>query len=389
PTYQPQLLISQERLQARLDNPWNRGHWQVEHGHAVRLGQARVLFLSAQPDANVVGATADILLECDEAQDVDADRWDKTFAPMAAAENATMVFYGTPWTHHTLLGRVLRELTAEEARDGVQRVFRADWQAVAAVHPPYGRHVARERARLGADHPLFRSQYALEEVDDAAGMFPPARQERMRGQHPRLEGPEPGRRYAFLLDPAGVDWPDQAPNSARDLTALTVVEMGGERPPVYRVVHRRGWRGQPHPEVAAALLDLAARWQPRRVVVDATGVGTGLASWLQAQLGERVVPVTITAARKSAIGWAFLALCDAGRVRDHRPDGSPEQVTFWDEVRAARYALRSERQLSWGAPPGGHDDWLLSLALVTALEGEWSPAPAAALLLPGGEELPR
>ncbi|MGQ9459317.1 MAG: phage terminase large subunit family protein [Anaerolineae bacterium] len=384
PTYQPQLLTSQERLTARLDNPWNRGHWRVEHGHTVRLGEARAVFLSAQPDANVVGATADILLECDEAQDVHPDRWDKAFAPMAAAENATVVFYGTPWTRHTLLGRVLRELAAEEARDGIQRVFRADWQVVAAAHLPYGKHVARELARLGQDHPLFRTQYALEEVDDTAGMFPPARQARMRGDHPRQEAPEPGRRYAFLLDPAGVDWSDQPPHPERDLTALTVVEVGQERLPMYRVVHRRGWRGKPHPEVAAALLDLVAQWNPWRVVVDATGVGTGLASWLQAELGERVLAVTFSAARKSATGWTFLALCDAGRVLDHRSDGSPEQAAFWEEVRAAQYALRPGQQLAWGAPPGGHDDWLLSLALVTALEEERAPAPAAALLLPEG-----
>ena len=385
PTFQPQLLISQERLAARLDNPWNRGHWHLEHGHVIRLGEARAAFFSAQPDANVVGATADILLECDEAQDVLPDRWDKAFAPMAAAENATVVFYGTPWTRHTLLGRVLRELAAEEARDGIQRVFRADWQAVAAVHPPYGQHVARELARLGPDHPLFRTQYALEEVDDAAGMFPPARQARMQGDHPRQEAPEPGRRYAFLLDPAGVDWPDQPPHLARDLTALTVVEVGEERLPLYRVVLRRGWRGRPHPEVAAALLDLAARWQPRSVVVDATGVGTGLASWLQAELGERVVPVTLSASRKSAVGWTFLALCDAGRVLDHRPDGSPEQAAFWEEVRAAQYALRPSQALAWGAPPGGHDDWLLSLALVTLLEEDRCPPPASAMLLPSDE----
>lgn len=384
PTYKPQLVTSQERLQARMDNPWNRGHWQAKHGYVVCLGRARVAFFSAQPDANVVGATADILLECDEAQDVLPDRWDKAFGPMAAAENATVVFYGTPWTRHTLLARVLRELAAEEARDGIQRVFRADWRAVAAAHPPYGKHVARELARLGRDHPLFRTQYALEEVDEATGMFPAARQARMRGDQPRQEGPEPGRRYAFLLDVAGVDWDPQAPNADRDLTALTVVQIGQERPPVYRVVNRHGWRGQPHPEVAAAVLDLAAQWDPVRVVVDATGLGTGLASSLQVELGERVLPVTLTASRKSSMGWELLALCDGERLLDHRPDRCPEQRAFWEEVAAARYELRAGggQHLAWGAPPGAHDDWLLSLALVTALEEDWLPPPAAAVLAP-------
>jgi len=389
PTYRPQLVISQERLKDRLDNPWNRGHWRVEQGYAICLGRARVAFFSAQKDANVVGATADILLECDEAQDVAQARWDKAFAPMAAAENATVVFYGTPWTRHTLLARALRELAAEEARDGVRRIFRADWKVVAAAHPSYGEHVARELARLGRDHPLFRTQYALEEVDEATGMFSAARQARMRGDHPRQEGPRPDARYAFLLDVAGVDWDPGMPHADRDLTALTVVWIGQERPPTYRVVNRYGWRGEPHPQVAAAVLDLAARWNPARVVVDATGLGTGLASSLQVELGERVLPVTITAGRKSSMGWALLALCDAGRLLDHRPDGSPEQRAFWEEVAAARYELRAGggQHLAWGAPPGAHDDWLLSLALVTVLEEDWMPPPAAAVLAPRSDSL--
>ncbi|NLE77150.1 MAG: hypothetical protein GX605_10435, partial [Chloroflexi bacterium] len=189
PTYQPQLLTSQERLMARLDNPWNRGYWQVEHGRRVRLGNSAVVFLSAHPEAQTAGATADILLECDEAQDVLPAHWDRVFAPMAAAENATVVFYGTPWTRQTLLGRVLQELAAAEQAAGEQRVFRADWGAVAACHPPYGEHVARELARLGREHPLFRTQYALEEIDAAAGMFPSERQARLRGNHPRQSAP--------------------------------------------------------------------------------------------------------------------------------------------------------------------------------------------------------
>ncbi|NLE75575.1 MAG: hypothetical protein GX605_02335, partial [Chloroflexi bacterium] len=193
-----------------------------------------------------------------------------------------------------------------------------------------------------------------------------------------------GRRYAFLLDVAGVDWDPADPNRRRDLTALTIVEIGEERPPPYRVVDRRGWRGLDHPALAAALLDLAACWEPAHVVVDATGLGTGLASSLRAALGRRVQPLTLSPARKGQMGWALLALCDAGRLLDHRPDGSPEQAAFWDEVAAAGYQVRLGGQgLAWGAPPGGHDDWLLSLALVTALEEEWLPPPAAALLPPG------
>jgi hypothetical protein len=49
-------------------------------------------FLSAAPSSNIVGATVSLLLECDEAQDVEIAKWDKEIAPMAASTNATRVF---------------------------------------------------------------------------------------------------------------------------------------------------------------------------------------------------------------------------------------------------------------------------------------------------------
>jgi hypothetical protein len=141
PTFQPQSLHSLLRLEARLENPWARGRWRRERGCMVRLGNARALFLSAQPSASVVGATASILLEADEAQDIPADKWDKEFRPMAAASNATTVLWGTAWTPDTLLAHTVAALERQEAEDGVRRVFRVPWGTVAAEVPAYGAYV--------------------------------------------------------------------------------------------------------------------------------------------------------------------------------------------------------------------------------------------------------
>ena len=77
-------------------------HWRRREGYIVQLHNARTLFFSAEPTANVVGATADVLLECDEAQDVSSSKWDKDFAPMGASTNVTTVFWGTAWTSTTM-----------------------------------------------------------------------------------------------------------------------------------------------------------------------------------------------------------------------------------------------------------------------------------------------
>ena len=105
PTFKPQTINSMNRLGQHLNNAWTRGKWRKEQGYIIRLGKAQCQFFSAQPGSNVVGATASLLLECDEAQDVDPDKWGRDFVPMAATTNATRVFWGTVWTSRTLLAQ--------------------------------------------------------------------------------------------------------------------------------------------------------------------------------------------------------------------------------------------------------------------------------------------
>ena len=45
-----------------------------------------------------MGATASLLLEVDEAQDVAINKFDKDIDPMADSSNATRIFWGTAWT---------------------------------------------------------------------------------------------------------------------------------------------------------------------------------------------------------------------------------------------------------------------------------------------------
>lgn len=378
PTYLPQALTSATRLDDRLRDAGDRP--RRPQPHIRQLGQARALFLSAHPTANVLGATADLLLECDEAQDVDPARWDRDFAPMAASTGATRVFYGTPWTGRTLLAREMRHLRELEARDGLRRVFLVPWERVAAEVRPYGRYVRDEIARLGLDHPAIRTQYLLQEIDAEAGMFPPARSSQMRGHHPPESAAAPDALYALLVDVAGEDEAaDSDPLAAtrRDSTALTVVRLDLSTVPTlglptYRVVHRRRWTGTPHPALYGALLDLARHvWHARYVVVDATGVGAGLASFLARALGERVVPYLFTARSKSDLGWGFLAVVDTGRFKDHAPCADDDQAQFWREVEACEYEVVPGVQhlLRWGVPdPTVHDDLLISAALCAALD---------------------
>jgi len=394
PTFDPQVRNSVRRLRS----VWRQsalGPLRPDGASGLVCGRARAQFRSASPRANVVGATADILLEADEAQDIDEAHWNKAFRPMAASTNATTVLWGTAWTADTLLANTIRRLEDLQARDGRQRVFRTPWQQVAEVLPAYGRYVRGEIDRLGAEHPLILTQYALRELRQSGGMFPEAVQSMMRGTHPPCDGPEPGHEYALCIDVAGEAEDrlegellrDREPR--RDATAATLVEVlrhAGDLQQ-YRVCARHHWLGRPHHELYGTLLSLVERWSPYRVVVDATGVGAGLASFLRGQLGARVRPFLFTSKTKSDLGWDFLAICRSGRFRDHLEDGSPAQGQFWREVAAADYAVGQgpNRLMRWGvADPTVHDDLLISAALCALLdrEGRRPPIPSVIIEAP-------
>ena len=214
PTWKPQSLNAMRRLERVLKRSLVvQKKWTKEQGYIYRIESARIFFLSGSPTTNIVGATANILLECDEAQDVLISKWDKDIAPMAASTNATRIFWGTAWTSRTLLAREKRAAEEEQARDGIRRVFVLDADDVASEVPAYGAFVAGEVCKHGRNHPFVKTQYFSEEIDAEGGMFSPARLALMQGEHCRQLSPMAGAKdqrggklYALLVDVAGEDY---------------------------------------------------------------------------------------------------------------------------------------------------------------------------------------
>jgi len=390
PTMRPQGLNAMARLERSLRNDWNRGQWSKANGYQVKLGEAMIAFFSANPDANTVGATASLLLECDEAQDVLEAEWEKKFMPMAASTNATVVYWGTAWTRRTLLAKAIRHLRELEALDGVQRVFIVTPDQVAEENPAYGDFITRQVAKLGRQHPLVRTQYFNEEIDAEGGMFPPARRALMLGSHARQEQPQPGLIYCLLLDVAGEDEGATGErtdtlaleNPKRDATVLTIVEVDLSTlsdpvlaAPTYRVVDRRLWIGEPHARLYGVIRALAKAWRARYLVADATGVGAGLVGFLAKALpADTVIPFTFNSSSKSKLGWDFLGLVDSGRFK-----APADAATFWKELEFCQFEVMPGpgKLLRWGVPDGTrdpataelvHDDTVLSAALCAVLD---------------------
>ncbi len=396
PTLRPQGLVSLRRLWERMEGLRLGRMAAIESGAAIRVGRARQRFLSAAPGANVAGHTATLLLECDEAQDVAADKFNRDFRPMAAAANATTVYYGTAWTETDLLAEVRRRHLDMERRDGIRRHFEFDWQTVARFQPAYRAYVEAERARLGEDHPLFMTQYLLRPLPGGGRLLTSAQRALLRGDHPRLCAP-PAREasdvlgYVAGLDVGGEALPRTGASSTagvpgNDRTVLTVARVraaptGAPVPePRVEIVEHAAWQGASHAHLAGGISRLLREvWHVRRLTIDATGVGEGLAATLAAarDATPEIVRLRLTEERKSALGFALLAAVNSGRLRLYRPDGSAECRALWQELELARAEYRAGRRLAWFVDPAdGHDDFVVSLALAVDAARELRPRHA-------------
>jgi hypothetical protein len=258
--------------------------------------------------------------------------------------------------------------------------------------------VAQQVARLGRTHLNIRTQYFSEEIDAEAGLFPPQRLALMEGGHAWEERPREGEIYAFLLDVGGEEHGDGQAAGGRehDATALVIaaVERGSIsdptlRAPTYRVVNLMQWRGVSQPRLHSQLTALARTWKPRRVVVDATGLGAGLAAFLESSLPGRVLRYEFNTLTKSRLGWSFLDVVESGRFQLPRTaEMQAEELVelFRAQCRGCQYRVgqRPAQALHWGVPESArhpatgqllHDDLLLAAALCARLDGlDWPPA---------------
>jgi hypothetical protein len=90
-----------------------------------------------------------------------------------------------------------------------------------------------------------------------------------------------------------------------------------------------------------------------------------VAAFLKSALGSRVIPFHFTTRSKSEMGFGLLAAVNAGRLKMYAGDGSPESAEFWSQLEHARAHYRPYQTVNFYVDPSdGHDDYLMSLALV-------------------------
>lgn len=401
PTWKPQIVNSKLRFEARSKQAAQRLsflNFKPTQGYIYQCGRASLHFLSADPNAAVVGATASLLMEIDEAQDIEKAKFNKDFSPMRASTGAPVIAYGTTWTDDTLLEGFKRDVQEGRVKG---RVFRVLPDVVAASNRAYGDYVDGEVRRMGRDHPLIKTQYFLEPLPQAGRMFKPQSLRMMASDHTRSERRSGESQIVAGLDFAGAD--ESAGDlssllspgmSGRDSVALTVGGVtwvriaAGIVEPVVRILARYEWQNVPPDSLHTALYEILwQRWKVDRLHCDGTGIGATGTAFLRKAIDKnliasegRVHAIVFDSAWNVQSGLAFqmLAATNGGRLLDYQqtfdplevagqdaPDQSdPDRHAWWQRGHARLEAKASKRVRAYVPSDEGHDDLLTSEMLM-------------------------
>jgi len=403
PTFKPQVINSRLRLLSMLENPLTAGRVWRSFGYMIGIAGTkqevkeqtgpRVMFFSASPDSSIVGATASLLLEVDEAQDVAIDKFDRELRPMASTTNATTVLYGTAWTDDTLLAIVRANNLELEQKDGIKRHFEYDWQTLAAINPTYKAFVETEMQRLGEEHVSIRTQYRLLPISGAGFLLNDLQKHLLRGKHNwEQEANQVDGYYIASMDIGGEERTktgEEVQARPHDSTVITIARVSYNELmlPSLEIVHQIQWNAKHYLEQYAETVELCEMWGIRRIVIDSTGLGEIMGSLLEAKLGaDRVILFKFSRQSKSKLTYQFLGMINSGRLKMYQQEGAPYDIyaECWKQLKLARYSVPGEGLLSMEVLSAeGHDDYLISVALCTEAIRELSmPATQSSIVKP-------
>lgn len=366
PNHRPQLVNSKQRLKSIADRDplFDLERLQFVEGFQATYGRAKVAFLTAHKDAKMEGATADAMLDVDEAHLTEFITYQEKLSPMTASTNACKVLYGVAAMRTDLLYEMRRkneELGRFEDNIEIAASFLCEHDTV------YRAHYESRVAELGPTHPVIRTQYDLIDLDAMGGAFTAEHRDSLfDSDHARYGRPvrRPGIKMIALLDLAGEEEvdadlaEDTLGREDPDCAVLLLAEVDTTKlrvgKPQVRVVEAFRWQGKRIQRAKAdegeslqeAVMKVMGVWQPDVTLVDSRGVGISTASWLDRTWHGRVIKYAATSPSTTEDLYNLWAFLNLGQLKWFGNDRSPEyqQVTKEMAWARAKYSGLEESQ---------------------------------------------
>jgi len=360
PTYKPQIVNSKLRVtkQFHQDMLLNGKLLKTIEGFIFQYRGLMIFFLSADPDANVEGATATLLLDIDEAHKTDTNIIEERFMPMTAFKSAPTVMWGVA----ALKDDILYDYFQYNKENEPELALEFPAKLCCELSPAYARHYEERVKKLGATHPVILQQYDLIDGDAEGGYLKsPHITSLFDSVHTHQYEPKSNARYIMLIDIAGENEEnvdsiedvlknDGQSKGKRDSTIAWIIEVDAKdrkyNYPLYRIVQGHWWTGK---QLAAGpsgipgqqeiLLNLCFKWKPMKVIVDARGVGEQVAMYLKKRY-PKTVPYKASANTVSQDCYGLLALINNDRVKMWRNDADPKWVELMKQSKHTQYEIR-------------------------------------------------
>lgn len=406
PVHKPQVQASMDRLEG-ADTPDSGGlagsvltktRFRKSDGYKYHIGTPRDTnkwaFLSINPTANVASQTAFTLLEGDEAQDIDAAKWERDAQPMGSFNNATTALWGVAWTKESFIYQGMQQALDMEERLEAQLgyrpklVFKVDaHRVIASGNENYRKAFENQVARLGVDHIAIQTQYLLNFIDSIGVFFSQEQIARMySGAYRMRVGPAPGAIYLWSLDVAGQEENPTTTEETkvgehkRDGLVLTIGELAADGTVTPVCLYQ--WVGQSHTSMRNVIPKIIKHWGCIGGAADGTGIGEPLAYYLQEVLRDQVVEVYKFKAQgdenKSKLGYLIYDYVANDLLKiPRRPTNDAQQAELWDELKYQLEHLireaKKQQAINWYVPsnakprkPGHvpHDDLATALFLL-------------------------
>jgi hypothetical protein len=285
----------------------------------------------------------------DEAADVEDDVWyqylqpnvrQKHTMPSGMQKFPQAVFIGNPQGKNWFYEVYQRGVRKEEgyASIHVPAAVEKEGRVVLAKNPHAFEPGELVKIKEQTPEHIWRSDYLAEFREDEGNVFKNVR----RAEGGKIKKAERGHSYEIGWDPA----------KYQDFSVITVVDRDSHEVVFHTRFQSVDWMAQIQRVKGVSLL-----YGNARVRIDSTGLGDPLYDMLRRE-GVNCEDFKFTALSKEALIEKLVLLIEHGQLR------IPKELTdLWYELEIFGYAQKKGRGLKYEAPPGKHDDCVMSLAL--------------------------